>query len=79
MRNSEGISAARVKGFTSDNVPMFFDFYEFGLRKGNHSVRRIFSAGKTGIITVQHMNSKVFSMRGKKETASLTLAVLSPA
>jgi hypothetical protein len=28
---------------------------------------------------VQHMNSKVFSMRGKKETASLTLAVLSPA
>jgi len=78
MRNSESISAARVKGFTSDNVAIFLDIYESGLKKVNNPVRRIFNAGKTGIITVQHRDTKVFSMKGKKEVASLTLAVLSP-
>jgi hypothetical protein len=75
---TEGISAARVKGITSENVAKFFDFYESELRKVNHPVHRIFSADETGIITVQHRKSKFVSMRGKEEVASLTLAVLSP-
>jgi hypothetical protein len=33
MRTPEGISAVRVKGFTSENVARFFDFYESELRK----------------------------------------------
>jgi len=78
MRNPEGISAARVKGFTSENVTRFFDIYEYELRKVNHPVHRIFTADDKGIITVQHRHSKVVSMRGKKEMVSLTLAVLSP-
>jgi len=55
-----------------------FDIYESELRKVNHPVYRIFNADKTGIITVQHRNSKVVSVRGKKEVASLTSTVLSP-
>jgi hypothetical protein len=78
MRTPEGISAARVKGFTSENVARFFDIYESELRNVNHPVHRIFNADETGIITVQHRHSKVVSMRGKKKVASLTLAVLSP-
>ena len=55
-----------------------FNIYESELRKVNHPVHRIFSADATGITAVQHRHSKVVSMRGKKEVASLTSAVLSP-
>ena len=44
MRNPEGISAAQMKGFTSENVARFFDIYESEIRKVNHPVHRIFSA-----------------------------------
>jgi len=67
-----------VKGFTSENVARFFDIFESELRKVNHPVHRIFSVDATGITTVQYRQSKVVSMRGKKEAASLTSAVLSP-
>jgi len=78
MRTPEGISAARVKGFTSENVARCFDIYESELRKVNHPVHRIFNVDETGITTVQHRHFKVVSMRGKKEVVSLTSAVLSP-
>jgi hypothetical protein len=78
MRTPEGTSAARVKGFTSENVARFFDIYESVLRKVNHPVHRIFNADETRIKIVQHKHSNVISTRGKKEEASLTLAVLSP-
>jgi len=78
MRTPEGISAARMKDFTSENLARFFDIYESELRKANHPVHRIFNVDKTGLTTVQHRHSKVVSMRGKKEVASLTMVVLSP-
>ena len=74
MRTLEGISATRVKGFTSENVARFVDIYESELRKVNHQAQRIFSFDATGITAVQHRYSKVVSMRGKKEMASLTSA-----
>ena len=77
MRSHECISAVRLKGFTSENVAGFFDIYESELRKFNHPVHRIFSAEATGITTVQHRHTKVVSVRGKREVASLTSAVLS--
>jgi uncharacterized membrane protein YraQ (UPF0718 family) len=76
MKTPAGISAARVKGFTSENVARFLDIYESELRKVN-PVHRIFNVDVAGIITVQHRKSKVVSMRGKKEVASITMAVLS--
>jgi hypothetical protein len=36
METSEGISAARVKGFTTEKVAKLFDIYEIELRKVNH-------------------------------------------
>jgi hypothetical protein len=78
MRTPEGVSATRVKGFTSGNAARFCDIYECELRKITHKAHRIFNGDETGTITVQHRNSKVVSMKGKKEVASLTLAVLSP-
>jgi hypothetical protein len=70
MRTHGDISAARVKGLTSENVARIFDICESELRKVNHAVHRVFNADETGNITVQHRNSKVVIMRGKKEVAS---------
>jgi hypothetical protein len=74
LRTPEVISAARVKGFTSENVARFFDVYESEVRRVNHQAHRIFNADETRIIKVQHWHSKVVSLRGKKKVASLTLA-----
>jgi hypothetical protein len=74
LRIPEGISAARVKGFTSENAARFFDIYESEVRKFNHQANRIFSVDETRVTTVQHRHSKVVSMRSKKDVASLTSA-----
>jgi len=36
MRTPEGMSAAQMKGFTSEKVARFLDIYESELRKVNH-------------------------------------------
>jgi len=54
MRIPEGISAGRVKGFTSENVERFFNVYEYELREVNNLVHRIFSVDEAGIISVEH-------------------------
>ena len=53
LRTPEGISSARVKGLTSENVASFFYIYESELRNVNHPVHRIFSVDETRITTVQ--------------------------
>jgi hypothetical protein len=59
-------------GFTSENVASFFDIYKSELRNVNYQAYRIFNVDETRITTVQHRHSKVITMRGKKEVASLT-------
>ena len=56
---------------------VFFSTCESELRKVNHPVHRIFSVDETVITTGRNRNSKVVSMRSKKEVASLTSVVLS--
>jgi hypothetical protein len=51
-----------------------FGIYESEVRKVNHQAHRIFIVDEAGITTVQRRHSKVASMRGKKEVASLTSA-----
>jgi hypothetical protein len=48
MRILEGISAARVKGFTSENVARCFDIHNSELRKVNYPVHRTFNADERG-------------------------------
>jgi hypothetical protein len=52
LRTPEGISAARVKGFTSKNIARFFGIYESEVRKVNHQAHGIFNVDETGITTV---------------------------
>jgi hypothetical protein len=52
LRTPEGISAARVKGLTSENVARFFDIYQYELKNVNHPVHRTFTVDETGITAV---------------------------
>ncbi|KAJ4431990.1 hypothetical protein ANN_20599 [Periplaneta americana] len=72
MRTPQGISAARVKAFTPENVAKFFDIYEPLLTKVNHNPHRVYNVDETGITTVQHKYRTVIGMKGKKQVASLT-------
>ena len=72
LRTPQGISAARVKAFTPENVAKFFDIYEAVLPKVNYKAHRIFNVDETGVTSVQHKHSKVIAMKGKKQVAALT-------
>lgn len=74
MRTPQGMSAARIKGFTAENVSTFFDLYEPEYNKLQDPFQRIFNVDETGITVVQHKHSKVISLRGKKQVSSLTSA-----
>lgn len=72
MRSPQGISAARVKAFTPENVQIFFDIYEAELEKIKFLPHRLFNVDETGITVVQHKHAKVLALKGKKQVCSLT-------
>ncbi|XP_072398344.1 uncharacterized protein [Diabrotica undecimpunctata] len=74
MCTPQGMSCARVKYFTPENVSKFFDLYEPEYFKLINSAQRTFNVEETGLTIVQHKHSKVISMRGKKQVSSLTSA-----
>jgi len=67
MRTPEDMSAARVKGFTSENLARFFNIYESELREVNHPVHRMFNVDETGITPVQHRHTKDVGKRARKK------------
>lgn len=59
LRTPQGISYARIKSFTKENVAAFFDLYEPLLEKINQNPARIFNCDDTGLTIVQHKHFKV--------------------
>lgn len=73
IRTPQSISAARIKGFTKENVDKFFDIYESGLAKIKYSPNRVYNVDETGITVVQHKHSKIISMKKKSKFMLLHL------
>lgn len=74
FRKPQGISSARVKGFTQENVDKFFDILEPALQKINNNPARIYNVDETGITNVQSKHSKVISLKGKRQVGAITAA-----
>jgi hypothetical protein len=74
FRKPQGTSIARVKGFSPENVKLFFELYEPELLKIKSNPIRLYNVDETGITIVQHKAVKVLSVRGKKNVANLTSA-----
>jgi hypothetical protein len=74
LRKPQATSAARVKGFTKENVAKFFDILELLLQLINFSPHRLFNCDKTDLTVVQHKVCKVISLKGKRRASSLSSA-----
>lgn len=74
LRMPQGISYARIKSFTRENVAAFFDLYEPLLEKINHNPARIFNCDETGLTIVQHKHLRVVGKKGKKQIGAITSA-----
>jgi hypothetical protein len=70
---AQNISAARVKSCTKENVNQYFDLLELELKKINFNPNRLYSCDETGVNVVQHENTKMIAMKGKKAVASLNI------
>jgi hypothetical protein len=74
MRSPQGISAARAKSFTPENVRNLFSILERELDRTGHSPSRILNVDETGITMVQREHQKAVSLKDKRQVASLTSA-----
>jgi hypothetical protein len=72
LRKPQPVAAARIEGFTSENVPAFFDIFEKEMEKINFSPNRPFTVDETGITVVQHRTSRVVALKGNKAVATLS-------
>ena len=74
FRKPQGISSARVKGFTKENVQKFFDILEPALAKIKNNPSRVYNVDETGVTQVQSKHSRVISLKGKRQVGAITAA-----
>ncbi|XP_072380823.1 uncharacterized protein [Diabrotica undecimpunctata] len=72
LRKPQGISKARIKGFTPENVSRFYDLLETSMEKVNFNPARVYNVDESGITTVQSKNTRVITLKGKKQVGSVT-------
>lgn len=74
MRKPEATSMARAQGFNKPNVNYFFNILKTVQDNHFHPPHRIYNVDETGLLTVQTRNSKVFSLKGRRQVGAITSA-----
>ena len=74
LRKPQGISKARIKGFTPENVSKFFDILEPALEKIKYNPAKVYNVDESGISNVQSKQTRVITLKGKKQVGSVTAA-----
>ncbi len=74
IRTPQPLSAARMLGFTPENVARFFDVFEEEMKKIKFNPVRLWNVDETGITIVQHKTTQVIGRKGKRQVASLSSA-----
>lgn len=74
VRQPQGLSFSRAKGFNPEDVAKFFELYDPCLQQIKNNPSRLYNCDETGITVVQHKHSKVVALKGKRQVASLQSA-----
>lgn len=74
LRTPTGTSFDRAKGFTRQNVSLFFNLLEDEYIKHNFSGTRIWNVDETGLSVVQSRQPKVIAQKGKRQIGAMTSA-----
>lgn len=74
MRKPEKLSLARIKGFSKENVDIFFKLLKPELEKINFDPTRIYNVDETGVSVVQHKTTAIVSAKGKRQVQKLSSA-----
>ena len=74
LRTPEATSMARAQGFNKTNVNTFFNILKTVQDNHFHPAHRIYNVDETGLLTVQTRNSKVFSLKGRRQVGAITSA-----
>lgn len=72
MRKPQSMALARAKGFSKENVTLFYDLLEPELRKVKMKPHRVYNVDETGITVVQSRRLKVIAVKGKKQIGTLS-------
>jgi hypothetical protein len=73
LRQPTGTSTARVTGFSTEQLGIFFGLYENELAAHDYPPSRIFNVEETGLTVVQK-KQKILALKGKRQIGDLTAA-----
>ncbi|XP_075167944.1 uncharacterized protein LOC142240116 [Haematobia irritans] len=74
LRKPTGTSMDRVRGFSSENVDLFFNLLEGEFNKHNFPPFRIWNVDETGISVVPSQQPQVIARKGKRQIGMITSA-----
>ncbi|KAF2903832.1 hypothetical protein ILUMI_02342 [Ignelater luminosus] len=74
LKDPEKTSIAQAKAFNRTAVSKFYDLLNSIYEKHNLSPNDIYNVGETGVLTVPNKQSKLLTLRGKKQVGCLSLA-----
>jgi len=59
IRNPEGLSLSRARGFTPESAALFFEIHEPAMDTIQHNPARLYNCDETGITILQHKHTKI--------------------
>ena len=74
LRQPTGKSTTRAKGFSKEQVGIFFDLCEKELAAHDYSRSRTFNVDETSLTVVQKKQPKIPALKGKRHIDPLTAA-----
>lgn len=74
FRKPTGTSVDRARGFSRENIDLFFNLLEEEYTKHNFSPSRIWNVDETGISVVPSKQPQIIARKGKKQIGMMTSA-----